>query len=172
MGKSGRRTNRERCLVVNSPADIPARLAEIVDDFQFAEGREKLEMLLQFAENLPPLPERYAGRLAEMEAVPECMTPVAIAAELVDGGLVYHFAVPEESPTVRGYAAILADGLRGASPQQVIQLPSDFYMHMGLQNVLTIQRLNGMAGMVAHIKRLALEKINCVSQNFYMFVQH
>ena len=62
-------------------------------------------------------------------------------------------------PTVRGYAAILAEGLRGASPQQVIQLPSDFYLQMGLQNVLTIQRLNGMSGMVAHIKRLAVEKM-------------
>ncbi len=159
MGQSGRRPHRERCLIVAAPLDIPARLAEIVDDFQFAEGRDKLELLLQFSESLPPLPEKYAGKLAEMEAVPECMTPVSIAAELIDGGMVYHFAVPEESPTVRGYAAILAEGLRGASPQQVIQLPSDFYLQMGLQTVLTIQRLNGMSGMVAHIKRLALEKM-------------
>jgi cysteine desulfuration protein SufE len=140
-------------------ADIPARLAEIVDDFQFAEGREKLELLLQFSESLPPLPEKYTGKQAEMESVPECMTPVSIAAEIKDGGLFYYFAVPEESPTVRGYAAILEEGLRGASPQQVIQLPSDFYLQMGLQTVLTIQRLNGMSGMVAHIKRLALEKM-------------
>ena len=53
----------------------------------------------------------------------------------------------------------LAEGLRGASPQQVIQLPSDFYLQMGLQKGLTIQRLNGMSGMVAHIKRLAVEKM-------------
>ena len=116
MGKPGWRSNRERCLIVNNSSDIPARLAEIVDDFQFAEGREKLEMLLQFSENLPPLPERYAGRLAEMEAVPECMTPVAIAVELIDGGLVYHFAVPEESPTVRGYAAICRRFAGGLTP--------------------------------------------------------
>ena len=140
--------------------EIPARLAEIVEDFQFVEGREKLELLLQYSESLPPLPEKYADKLAEMESVPECMTPVSIAAELIDGGLVFHFAVPEESPTVRGYAAIMAEGLKGASPQQVIQLPADFYLQMGLQTVLTIQRLNGMAGMVAHIKRLALENIS------------
>jgi cysteine desulfuration protein SufE len=145
---------------VSVSPEIPSRLAEIVEDFQFAEGREKLEMLLQYSENLPSLPEKYAGKLAEMESVPECMTPVSIAVELIDGGLVYHFAVPEESPTVRGYAAIMAEGLKGASPQQVMQLPSDFYLQMGLQTVLTLQRLNGMAGMVAHIKRLALEKIS------------
>ena len=151
MGQPGWRPNRERCLIVAGSQEIPARLAEIVEDFQFVEGREKLELLL---------PEKYADKLAEMESVPECMTPVSIAAELIDGGLVFHFAVPEESPTVRGYAAIMAEGLKGASPQQVIQLPADFYLQMGLQTVLTIQRLNGMAGMVAHIKRLALENIS------------
>lgn len=159
MGQFSRSSNRERCVVVTANVELPARLAEIVEDFQFAEGREKLELLLQFAESLPALPAKYAGKIAEMEAVPECMSPVSIAAELVNGGMVYYFAVPEESPTVRGYAAILAEGLRGAPPQQVMQLPADFYLQMGLQTVLTIQRLNGMAGMVAHIKRLAFEKI-------------
>ena len=76
-----------------------------------------------------------------------------------DGGMIYHFIVPPESPTVRGYAAILAEGLNGVPPEQVLNLPPDFYLQMGLQQVLTNQRLNGMAALVAHIKRLALEHI-------------
>lgn len=143
---------------MNVTDPLPERMAAIVEDFQFAQGREKLEMLLQYAESLPPLPQKYAAKLAEMEAVPECMTPVSVAAELIDGGLEFYFAVPDEAPTVRGYAAILAEGLRGATPQQVIRLPAEFYLRMGLQEVLTLQRLNGMAGMMAHIKRLAVEK--------------
>jgi cysteine desulfuration protein SufE len=145
---------------VNAPTGLPSRLAEIVEDFRFAEGREKLELLLQYAESLPALPASLQTHPAEMETVPECMTPVTVAAELKDGGMVYHFVVPEESPTVRGYAAILVEGLRGVSPEQVLQLSPDFYLQMGLQSVLTIQRLNGMASMVAHIKRLALEKMS------------
>lgn len=144
---------------MNSSLIMPPRLAEIVEDFRFAEGREKLELLLQYAESLPALPANWQGHQAEMETVPECMTPVSVAVELKDGGLIYHFVVPQESPTVRGYAAILAEGLRGASPEQILRLSPDFYLQMGLQSVLTIQRLNGMAGMVAHIKRLALEKM-------------
>ena len=146
---------------MNTTLDLPPRLAEIVEDFRFVEGSDKLELLLQYSENLPALPASLEGHQAEMESVPECMTPVSVSAELVDGGLVYHFLVPEESPTVRGYAAILAEGLRGASPDQVLHLSPDFYLQMGLQSVLTIQRLNGMASMVAHIKRLALEKMSC-----------
>ncbi len=138
---------------------MPPRLAEIVDDFALAEGREKLEMLLQYSDSLPPIPDWLKGRETEMEEVPECMTPVSVAAELKDGGMVYHFIVPPESPTVRGYAAILAEGLRGASPEEVLGLPPDFFLQMGLQQVLTSQRLNGMAALVAHVKRLALEQI-------------
>ena len=94
-----------------------------------------------------------------MEAVPECMTPVAVAAEIRDGGMLFHFKVPEESPTVRGFAAIIAEGLQGASPEEVLDLPADFYLAMGLQEVLTSQRMNGMSAMVAHVKRLAVEQI-------------
>ena len=144
---------------MNVQIALPPRLAEIVDDFTMAEGREKLEMLLQYSDGLPPLPDWLKGREADMEAVPECMTPVSVAAEMKDGGMVYHFIVPPESPTVRGYAAILAEGLNGVPPGQVLNLPADFYLQMGLQQVLTNQRLNGMAALVAHVKRLALEHI-------------
>jgi len=144
---------------MNVQVALPPRLAEIVEDFAMAEGREKLEMLLQYSDSLPPIPDWLKGREAEMESVPECMTPVLVAAEVKDGGMVYHFIVPPESPTVRGYAALLAEGLNGVPPEQVLNLPAEFYLQMGLQQVLTSQRLNGMAALVAHVKRLALENI-------------
>ncbi len=144
---------------MSQASPLPQRLAEIVDDFSYCEGREKLELLLQFAESLPPLPGWCSDGDFEMEAVPECMTPVAVAAELVDGGMRFHFKVPAESPTVRGFAAIVAEGLAGASPEEVLNLPNDFYLRMGLQDVLTTQRMNGMSAIVAHVKRLAVEHI-------------
>jgi cysteine desulfuration protein SufE len=141
---------------LSSEPSLPERLAQIVEDFSYCEGREKLELLLQYAESLPPLPEWLTADQAKLESVPECMTPVSVAAEMRDGGMVFHFAVPAESPTVRGYAAVVAEGLRGAAPRAVLALPADFYLKMGLQEVLSAQRLNGMAAIVAHVKRLAL----------------
>jgi len=138
---------------------LPPRMAEIVDDFSLAEGQEKLELLLQYAESLPALPDWLMGKEGEMESVPECMTPVSLATELKGGGMVFHFIVPQESPTVRGFAAIVTEGLRGVTPEQVLAIPPDFYLAMGLQQVLTPQRMNGMAAIVAHIKRQALEKL-------------
>lgn len=141
---------------MNTQADIPARLQDIISDFQLSEGREKLELLLQYAEQLPPLPARLQDRRDEMEAVPECMTPVSVLAETDDGSMHFYFDVPEESPTVRGYAALMADGVNGATPEQVLAIPADFFQQMGLDQVLTQQRLNGIQAILAHMKRLAL----------------
>jgi cysteine desulfuration protein SufE len=139
-------------------SSLPSRLREIVEDFSWAEGREKLELLLQYAEDLPPLPTWLADNLNAMQPIPECMTPVSVYAETKAGQMIFYFDVPESSPTVRGYASILEQGLRGATPEQVLKLPNDFYKEMGLDQVLTYQRLNGIAAILAHMRVLALKE--------------
>jgi cysteine desulfuration protein SufE len=87
------------------------------------------------------------------------MTPVFVKSELINGGMYFYFNVPQESPTVRGLAAILGDGLDGATPEQVLSVPNDFYLPMELHRVLTMQRMNGFAAILAHMKRLAAEAL-------------
>jgi cysteine desulfuration protein SufE len=88
------------------------------------------------------------------------MTPVFIHAENENGGMKFYFDVPSESPTVRGYAAILGEGLDGAPPEDIVKLPNNFFQDMGLHKVLTAQRLNGMSAILAYIKRLAQRELN------------
>jgi cysteine desulfuration protein SufE len=135
---------------------IPTKLQEIIEDFQWSEGREKLELLIQYAEKLPPIPQSIAQENGAMESVPECMTPVQIQAEVKDGNMMYYFLVPEESPTVRGFASVMAAGLNGSTPEQVLSVPNDFFQTMGLDKVLTFQRLNGISAILSHMKRLAV----------------
>ncbi len=135
---------------------LPKSLQDIVDEFRWAEGQEKLELLIQYAEKLPPLPERLKVDGAQLDQVQECMTPVFVQAENHGGKMVYHFDVPPESPTVRGYAALMKQGLDQATPEEVLKIPEDFFYEMGLQNVLSYQRLIGMAAILAHMKKLAL----------------
>ena len=94
-----------------------------------------------------------------MDFVPECMTPVYVTAEQDDNGMHFYFDVPAESPTVRGFAAIMAIGLDGAMPRQVLDIPNDFFLQMGLEQVLTMQRLNGIFAILAHMKRIALQSL-------------
>jgi cysteine desulfuration protein SufE len=143
----------------NTVVDMPGRLKEIIEDFQLSEGSEKLELLLQFAEQMPALPDWLSQDRNQMEFIPECMTPVYVHAVTRDGRMTFYFDVPDESPTVRGYAAVMGDGLRGATPEQVLSVPGDFYQQMGLDRVLSHQRLNGMIAILAHMKRLALQAL-------------
>lgn len=139
---------------------LPPRLEEIVADFSYCQGQEKLEHLLEYAEKLPSLPAWLDNQRADMDQVHECLTPVFVYAENRDGVLYYHFDIPPEAPTVRGFASVLYEGVNGSTPQQILQIPDQFYLQMGLQNVITGQRLNGIGAMLIHMKRLAQTHLN------------
>src|SRR5512133_1166825 len=143
------------------PNSIPEKLQEIVDDFALASREEKVEMLIQYAESLPDLPERLRSERDKMDPVPECQTPVFLHSEKqADGGLAFYFDIPPQSPTVRGLAAILANGLNGAKPEEVLAVPADFYAPMNLQEAISFQRLNGFQGVLAHMKQAAVRLMN------------
>lgn len=142
--------------------NIPTRLQEIMENFKYCEGREKIELLIEYSENMPALPSYLQAHHDRMDFVSECMTPVYVAAEVINGGLHFFFDVPPESPTVRGFAALLSEGLTGSKPQEILRIPNDFFYEMGLEQVLTMQRLNGITAIMAHIKRLATQSLDQV----------
>lgn len=136
--------------------ELPGKLQTIVEDFSLIEGSEKLEYLLELAERLPPLPERLLAHRDSMDIVHECMTTVFVYAEKDDDGRIcFYLDVPRESPTVRGYATILQEGLSGETPERIAAVPTEFYLQMGLQQVLSGQRLNGIGAILEHMKRVA-----------------
>ena len=136
---------------------LPSKLQELVDDFASMTREEKLETLIAYAESFPALPERLKEERTKMEAVPECMTPVFLIGEKQpDGGIHFHFDIPPQSPTVRGLASILANGLNGCTPEEILTVPADFYLPMNLQEAVSQQRLNGFMGVLAHMKHEAV----------------
>jgi cysteine desulfuration protein SufE len=135
---------------------LPPQLAGIVDDFAVLEGEEKLEYLLEMAGKLPALPERLQAQKDSMDVVHECNTPVFVHAERNAGDrLEFYLDVSPEAPTVRGFAAILQTGLKDVTLDQLMAVPTEFYLQMGLQSVLSGQRLNGIAAILAHMKKVA-----------------
>lgn len=136
---------------------LPPKLQEIVDDFASMSREEKIETLIGYAETLPPLPERFKEERAKMEPIPECMTPVFLFGEKqADGGVVFYFDIPPQSPTVQGLACILATGLNGCKPEEILTVPPDFYAPMKLEDAISGQRLNGFRGVLAHMKQMAV----------------
>jgi cysteine desulfuration protein SufE len=136
-----------------SEPQIPNQLAEIRDDFLGLQLRDRLQLLLEFSNELPELPERYRDHPDLFERVEECQSPVFIFIE-VDNDTVHMFATaPPEAPTTRGFASILAQGLSGLSTQEVLELSDDFPQSLGLAKAVSPLRLRGMTGMLARAKR-------------------
>ena len=130
------------------------RLAEIVDDFTSLPGKERLQLLLEFSDDLPALPGRYAGRRDLLEQVPECQSPLFLAVEVDDGDTVHlFFDAPPEAPTTRGFAGILQAGLDGLGADEVLATPAEFTGQLGLNDLVSPLRLRGMAAMLSRIKR-------------------
>ena len=137
---------------------LPSKLASISEDFLALGDNDRVQMLLEFALELPELPDRYSQHPELFERVEECQSLVYIFVEIEDG-LVHVFATaPEQAPTTRGFASILAEGLSGLTPYEALDVDDDFPNRLGLAKIISPLRLRGMAGMLRRIKRQVAEK--------------
>jgi cysteine desulfuration protein SufE len=135
------------------------RLQEIAEDFSAMPDRDRLQLLLEFSRELPPLPDRYAERRDLLEQVPECQSPLFLAAEVADDDTVHlFFDAPPEAPTTRGFAGILHAGLDGLPADEILGTPGEFSSQLGLADLVSPLRLRGMAAMLARIKRQVREQ--------------
>jgi cysteine desulfuration protein SufE len=131
---------------------MPEPLAEVVSEFAEVNGQDKLKLLLEFADELPPLPADLEE--AAMEPVPECQSPLFLHVDAEDRERVrLYFSAPAEAPTTRGFASILATGLDGQSVDTILAVPDDLYAEIGLAKLISPLRLRGMSAMLTRIKR-------------------
>jgi cysteine desulfuration protein SufE len=134
--------------------------AELVaSDFKSGSNREKLELLLEYSENLPALPERYAEHPDLFERVEECQSPVYLFVEVDNGTVGVFFTAPAEAPTTRGFAGILSEVLHEKSVEDVLSLSDDFPDQIGLTEAVSPLRIRGMRAMIYRIKRQVREKV-------------
>ncbi len=128
---------------------IAARLAR-------ADRETRLQTLLEYSRKLPELPERLrAARARGAGQVHECQTPVFLYVELESGRVAIHADVPRESPTVRGFLALLIRSLSGAGPADVAAVPDDLLERTGLAGDLGLTRTQGLTAILRRVKREA-----------------
>ncbi|WP_127475025.1 SufE family protein [Microbacterium sulfonylureivorans] len=133
---------------------LPASLAEIRDEFLELPESDRLQLLLEFSQELPPVPAEFEGHPELYERVAECQSPVFIVIDVDDAGVVaMHATAPPEAPTTRGFASILAQGITGLTADEVLAIPADFPQSIGLTRVVSPLRISGMTGMLMRAKR-------------------
>ena len=131
----------------------PEALQGIIQEFREVTPRERLELLIEFSDELPDLPERLHTHRDSMEQVHECQSPVFLHTELDDNEVHFYLDIPKEAPTIRGYAGVLVEGLNGTQADEILAVPEDIYLLLGLQDAITPQRLRGLHALVVYMKR-------------------
>ncbi|MHC5541392.1 SufE family protein, partial [Singulisphaera rosea] len=115
---------------------MAASLDSIVTELGEADRQERIELLIDFAKNLPALPDRLAEHKDAAHRVGECPSPVFLFVELEADKVAIHADAPIEAPTVRGFVAILVEGLNGASVEEVLAVRDDLIDRIGLPEIL------------------------------------
>ncbi|WP_193598950.1 SufE family protein [Microbacterium sp. YJN-G] len=131
---------------------VPDTLAEFREDFLSLPEDDRLELLLEFANELPPVSAEVASHPEMYERVAECQSPVYIHVEVEDGVVAMHATAPPEAPTTRGFASILVQGITGLSPEEVLAIPNDYPQSLGLTRLVSPLRIGGMTGMLMRAK--------------------
>ena len=138
---------------MNDSSTPAQRLEAIATEFAELEPRERLELLLEYADNLPPLP---AGLQAEADRaahrIAECQTPVFIWANVVDGRVRLAAEVAPEAPTVKGFVSILIDLFADAPVEQALALDGNVVQRLGLLEALGMMRMRGLQAMQFYIR--------------------
>ena len=99
---------------------MPTALDAIVADLKGSDRQERIDILLDFAKSLPPLPERLVAHKDASHRVEECQSPVYLFVELEDGRVSLNADAPIEAPTVRGFVSLLLEGLNGATVEEIL----------------------------------------------------
>jgi cysteine desulfuration protein SufE len=132
---------------------MPAALETIVSEMSEADRQERIEILIDLAKSLPSLPDRLASFKDAAHRVEECQSPVFLIVEVEPNQRVAIYAdAPIEAPTVRGFVALLVEGLSGATVEEILQVPSDLVEQIGLPEILGMLRVRGLHGVLRRLK--------------------
>jgi cysteine desulfuration protein SufE len=144
---------RRSAALEKEAGNVTNRLDEIVAEFAELEPRERLELLLDFADGLPALPREYqADKGNSANRVHECQTPVYVWVNVKGGRVEIYAQVPEEAPTVRGFLGILVKAFFGAAPQEVLAVKPHLLTRLGLVEAVGMVRMRGLGAIVDRIK--------------------
>jgi cysteine desulfuration protein SufE len=131
---------------------MPTPLDSIIAELSGCDRQERIDLLLDFAKSLPPLPDRLAAHKDAAHRVEECQSPVYLFVEL-DGERVSLYAdAPVEAPTVRGFVSLLLEGLNNATVEDVLQVPGNLVERCGLGEILGMLRVRGLSGVLRRLK--------------------
>ncbi|HYE17200.1 MAG TPA: SufE family protein [Tepidisphaeraceae bacterium] len=140
--------------VAPSPAAAADDLAELFEALGDRDARNLY--ILEAGEKVPPMP---AGLKNDRTRVHGCMSVVHLFGRRRPGAEnVLEFVADSDAHIVRGLIGILQRLFSGQRARDILAFDVEaFFTRIGLEQFITVQRRNGLAGMVKRIRALATE---------------
>lgn len=138
---------------------IPPALTDLLDEFSFLERGERVDYLIEYADQFENVPERIATRpYPEDRRVKRCESQAYVWSENQDDGtLRYWFAV--ENPqgiSAKSFCAILDDTISGAPLEEVQRIPGDVIFDLYGKEI-SMGKGEGLIGILSSVQAFARE---------------
>lgn len=140
---------------------LPDRLESLLATLEGLDRGDRIEMLIEVADQFKPVPARIAQRPYPVEhRVPGCESEAYVWSESCpDGTLAYYFAV--ENPqgiSAMALAEILRSSLSGVPLDQIAEVPADVVYRI-FGNELSMGKSLGLMGMVNMVRAQARQHL-------------
>lgn len=131
---------------------IQDRINALITEFnQFKDWEDRYRHLIDIGKKLPAMDEK--NRL-ESNKVKGCQSQVWLAADLVDGRIV--FEADSDASIVKGIVALLVTVYSGSTPDEILTTKPTFLEDLGLREHLSMSRANGLNAMMKQISFYAM----------------
>ena len=127
------------------------KIREMGDNLRLLEGHDRLHYLIDKAKELEPLPEQAK---TEENRIRGCASKLwLIGGVREDGTMMYQ--VDGDAHISKGTAKVVTDIVNGEHRSSVANLTVDSFEPLGIKELLTMQRQNGLGELIDRIIRIA-----------------
>ncbi|MCD6366739.1 MAG: SufE family protein [Bacteroidales bacterium] len=132
---------------------IEAIQQEIIEEFSmFDDWMDKYAYIIEIGKDLPPMDESLK---TENNLVSGCQSQVWISPKMEDGKII--FFADSDAFITKGMAAILWRIFNNRMPEEILNTKLDFIDKIGLGEHLSMNRANGLKGMIDKFYQYARE---------------
>ena len=127
------------------------KIQEMGDNLKLLEGHDRLHYLIDKAKDMDPLPE---SAKIDDNRIRGCASKLwIIGGAKEDGTMVYQ--VDGDAHISKGTAKIVTDIVNGEPKNEVANLTVESFTPLGIKELLTMQRQNGLGELINRIIRIA-----------------
>jgi len=127
------------------------KIREMGENLKMLEGHDRLHYLIDKAKELEPLPESAKTNDNRIHGCASKLWLIGGVRE--DNTMMYH--VDGEAHISKGTAKLVTDIVNGEHRSEVANLTVDSFTPLGIKELLTMQRQNGLGELIDRIIRIA-----------------